>query len=589
MAAAALTAAAADNGLSSNQRLLGHTVSDNIDYEGIGFGQAGDYTIGACYGPSELQPYAGCKVVGIRLAVSRDLGRSKIYLQSVDGQNATPIQSQSQRLYSGWNNIFFNGDGYEIKEGDRLFYGFDYTETDDMVTAKQGAICVTGENAIDSFMLLQGGKVYDVTGGGALCISLIVDASSLPEDDMAVTFFDTGFKYKSSKDKMECFLQLTNTGRKPVTSYRMGYCFDDLEPQYADKEESIECGESTTWQNVIAIPADLGIGAHTFKAWVAAVNGVELTENTSRGKSSNFALYANSVVRGKALFEAYNNLSSPYASTFNKVVEAVEAENADVLSVVNVYAPGTTFGVAEAGYLHDWYAYTLPSFTINRSYFPAENHIAYDINDYILAMPEALVNAMLSDMVTQDLGNPSFATLDVSNSFDVASRKLTTKVSGTLLEEAAAIYGNVGVTLMMVEDGVTSFSKSSDNVFRGFVGSPYGDPLAESVGDYEAEFSTVLPSGWNPQKMEVVAFLTKQLPENAEMTENELKDYDVINAASAKVIDPSGVDGIVAEEEAGEAEYFTLSGVKVDAASLQPGVYIRKAGGKARKFIKGAW
>ena len=31
MAAAALTAAAADNGLSSNQRLLGHTVSDNID------------------------------------------------------------------------------------------------------------------------------------------------------------------------------------------------------------------------------------------------------------------------------------------------------------------------------------------------------------------------------------------------------------------------------------------------------------------------------------------------------------------------------------------------------------------------------
>ena len=105
-------------------------------------------------------------MVGIRLAVSQDLGRSKIYLQSVDGQNATPIQSQSQRLYSGWNNIFFNGDGYEIKEGDRLFYGFDYTETDDMVTAKQGAICVTGENAIDSFMLLQGGK-FTMSRGAA--------------------------------------------------------------------------------------------------------------------------------------------------------------------------------------------------------------------------------------------------------------------------------------------------------------------------------------------------------------------------------------------------------------------------------------
>ena len=57
--------------------------------------------------------------------------------------------------------------------------------------------------------------------------------------------------------------------------------------------------------------------------------------------------------------------------------------------------------------------------------------------------------------------------------------------------------------------------------------------------------------------------------------------------------DPSGIDEIVIDEEAEDvdapAEYFNLHGVRVNAESLTPGIYIVRKGGKVRKVaINGA-
>ncbi|MBD5246282.1 MAG: hypothetical protein HDS55_05945 [Barnesiella sp.] len=47
----------------------------------------------------------------------------------------------------------------------------------------------------------------------------------------------------------------------------------------------------------------------------------------------------------------------------------------------------------------------------------------------------------------------------------------------------------------------------------------------------------------------------------------------------------TGVEGVAADAENGEAEYFNLNGVKVDADNLVPGLYIRRSGSKAEKVV----
>ena len=45
----------------------------------------------------------------------------------------------------------------------------------------------------------------------------------------------------------------------------------------------------------------------------------------------------------------------------------------------------------------------------------------------------------------------------------------------------------------------------------------------------------------------------------------------------------TGVGSVAVED--GEAEYYTLSGVKVSADSLVPGIYVRRQGGVSEKVV----
>ena len=85
-------------------------------------------------------------------AAAVDLGRTRLFLSGVDANEAvTPIHSQTQRIYEGWNEVFFNGDGFEITGDEGLFYGFDYKETQQMLDNEKGGIPSTGADNTGSF------------------------------------------------------------------------------------------------------------------------------------------------------------------------------------------------------------------------------------------------------------------------------------------------------------------------------------------------------------------------------------------------------------------------------------------------------
>ena len=78
-------------GLGENQRVIGYTLTDDIDINGAAFGTAGTYTIGAILTPDLLTYYAGCRIIGIRLAAAVDLGRTRCFLYSIGDNTMTSL------------------------------------------------------------------------------------------------------------------------------------------------------------------------------------------------------------------------------------------------------------------------------------------------------------------------------------------------------------------------------------------------------------------------------------------------------------------------------------------------------------------
>ncbi len=602
-AAAALTgfsAGAADNGLSANQQLVGYTVTDNVDISGAVFGTPGTYTVGALLDPASLSFYKTCKVVGVRLNAAVDLGRTRVFVNSVNSDNELEeIFSQRQKLYEGWNNIFFNGEGYEITGEDTLFFGFDYVETQDMLDAEKGGISSVGYDTSDSFLLYRNNQLYPVTGVGKLCVQLIVDVTNLPTYNMQISYLDTGFKYKKKGETVEMYTIVRNVGKSAVKNFTMGIRSDNQEPIYVDVDANLLPGETFDWQYNLPLSADIATGAHTLNVFVAKADGENLPVTDQSGQTVTYAIYENTLKRDKVYLEVYTSQNLLNSYYINKLIPLVRESAGDVFCVTQVHEPSTSLAVNEANYLHNLYAYTVPSFTVNRAYFPGEAHIAYDFNDYYNMLPENMLAEILTEIVLQDYYNPCFAGIDVSGTYNSDNRELTIHVEGDVLPEAKAIYGDLALTVMLTEDGVIGSQKilsplgrekdeknyEHSNVLRGFATAPLGDKIDISDDKYSVDLKKIIPADWTPGNMSLIAFITKA---GTDINSLNCKDYDILNANSFKVEDTSGVVEIPASDTERRVEgYYTIDGLNIDPDRAGEGLYIiRYTDGTTRKIMK---
>ena len=534
-------------GLSATQRAVGYAQGDSITLNGGRIGSAGTFPLGAIIGADILENYAGCKVVGIRFASAVALGRTRVFLYPVtdDGFiDETSAIEKTQRTYEGWNNIFFNGEtSYEIQGDEELLVGYDYVETADMVAAETGGICSYGESSGSEFMLYgnfgSGEGWYSSNNMGCLCVQLIVDVSSLPEKDLDIIYFDSGFRYKQRGESVELYTVVANVGRSEVSQFTAAYRLD-----------------ATT---------------------------------------VNFYVYANPLERQKVYVEQYTDqdisLSADVNTAFSKVTGV-----ADKMVMVNVYAPDNLLAIPESNYLDGLYAYTRPSFTLNRAYFPGEDYIAYDINYYVMAYP-SFVPGILGNLIAQDIASAAFATVDIAAEYDEQTRQLSVDVSGDLSPDAEAMFGDIAVTVLLTEDNVTAAQRIinpannrettnaryvHNHVLRQYVTSPIGDVVPMADNRYTGHFTTTLSDNWKAEDVKVVAFVTRAADA---VTDDNVLEMDVVGAndfALSTIV--SGINDLSLDpSQTSTPDYFTLDGRHVGAAPTQPGIYILRQGGQCRK------
>jgi len=593
-------AAHAQSGLSDTQRVLGYSLTDSITNKGIPFDKSGTFPIGALLPAEAVAPYVGCKVVGIRFAVSQSIGRTRVFLNEVGENGLIELQSKIQKTYEGWNNVLFNGDGVTINGGEKFMFGYDYQQTDEMTQAEEGAICTVGTGVTGGFLIYtstsEGEGFIPVTGAGDLCLQLIIDVSSLPRYDMRMTFLDTGFKYKEPGETIDMLTNIKNVGRDSLTSFVMAYQIDDEPAVETVVTEAIPSGVLTDWKIEVPLSQNIATGMHTIKAFIKSLQGKDLPNDTEKSMTRQFAIYRNTVSRSQVYMEVYTDQESPYVNAFDNAVKKV-TESFPHVCVANVFRSGNSLAVDGAAYLHELYAYDYPTFTSNRSYYPGEAYIAYDLNDYLLQIPVEYTSGIIGDVVSQDLEFPSFATISVAATYDEASRQMTIKADGNMLEEARTIYGDVALTLLLTEDKVkspqtiynellgrvtTSKNYSHDHVLRAFITAPTGKTLTpDADGRYSEQVVYTVPAEFVPENLQVIALLTKATDE---VTDDNVLEEDIINANSIALSTVLGVHSAVTAPRT--SHYYSLDGKRLDTLRGHRGIIIeQQSDGSHRKVM----
>lgn len=586
--------------LASTERALGYTDGDSISVKGVYVGEEGTFNVGALLTPQSLANYAGCKIVGMRFALSQSIGKTSAYIYKVESNQASELVNATvRRTQDGWNEVRFNSaQEYTIGGDEQLLFGFAYNETADMATSQNGALCFyTPKNANTNAALIQKGDgFYTIDDLGNLCVQLIVDVSSLPEKDVKLESLLAGNKYRKAGDKVDAFMMYSNTGLQDISSVRFGYSLDDGAVEYVEKSEAVKAGASASVEKLITLPANLSAGAHQLKFFVDQVDGETVAESSRSEAVDRFVTYTESLSRQKHYVEQYNSQMSYLAPFVNEAM--TEAGRKDNACLVNVYRSGDVLALDASAYLEPLYAYTYPCFTIDRFYFMGENYIAFDVNDYAQIMP-SLVGDAVDMLVKEADANPAFASVDIAPVYDSQTRSLTVTVSGTAVDELPQVMGDLGMTLMLAEDNVVSNQSVvsgqrvvnnqkyvHNQVLRAYLTPATGDKMTISEGKYSATYSYTLPTTWKAEDMQVVAVASKYL---TEVTDDNVLDADITNAMSVPLQKNSNAIGGVYADSAEMANYadgiYTIDGVRLTGKTLQKGLYIVRKDGQTHKIM----
>lgn len=439
-------------------------------------------------------------------------------------------------------------------------------------------------------------KTYITALFMAQCFALSaqqVHVGSLRTDfkkDVELTTLMAGNKYQKAGSKLVAFIGYSNKGLEDISSLRLGYRFDDGEATYIDCNNELKVNATGSAIANITIPASLAAGPHKLSVFVDNIEG-ETPENTHGDKiENNYVIYTKSLEHQMTYVEQYCSQNSQYANLVNSGMDA--AAKSGYISLVNVYKDGEPLAAEGASNLEKLYAYTYPCFTVNRFYFSGENYIAYDVNDYAY-LPD-FAQTSVKDIVAEVRNtNPAFATVNVTSTYSPDTHQVTLDVTGDVSDEAKLAYGDIGLTLMAVENGVKAKQLLSDgtvdnnyvhnHVLRAYITNPNGERMDVVDGKYSKSYTYIVPTKWNIDNMDVVATVGKYAPK---VDDSNVLDVDITNAAIVKLT--GGVSGITNVKAGGASTaadgIYTINGTRVNDAKAK-GIYIVRKDGVARKVV----
>lgn len=460
----------------------------------------------------------------------------------------------------------FVGWGTNAKSAKNVYpYAFDYKSVDDYYCDWLG-------------YEYQGSWVWRQRGAevGNYCIWVLLEGNALPTNDLAIT----SIKIPNNVEPNASFtveMNFENVGSNDITEFAIQTIIDGVESDPIPLTPQDPIKKRGTARVRVLRSVDVIGNNIPVTAKILSVNGTpDSNQDNDEMTAYTLSMNAGDGFKRNVLVEEFTGTWCGYCPRGWVGMEDMRAKYTDGTFVPACVHFNDRMATATYNDLMNAVNAQYPSALINRIYLTDPSP------DYLEAAYQKQITL------------PAFAKISVEADYDSETRVINIKSKTRFATPDKTHYI---VNYVITSDNLgpydqqNYYASGNEGPMGGFENMPnpvslmfndvalelqsgfkVGEDSVEDGIDYENTSTYTLGEQYDPKNIHVIAMVVNPLTSHAE------------NSVILYHLDGLGVDAI-ATDNAGEAEYYTLEGLKVGKDALTPGLYIVRKGGKASKVI----
>ena len=533
----------AANAAEDHSMLLGNGQNKSVTMTQVSNGvKAG----AALHYPAEtMQTFSGCCITELHIDINKATGKDSLRVFITRNLQDEPLYEQRYTVaQKGWQTLVLE-QPFAI-DGSELFIGYEV----------EGQRYLQYSNRIvDGFEewirhKSDGWKKY--TDLYSASMYAVVSGEQLPERNIVLQHCVLP-AYTKQGEEMVFKGSFFNMASTAVNS---------LDIEILDRGEVVETVNVETIQTEprqqgsfqIAGGASLAAGSHELQLHVKAVNGRGDLDDSNNYSRTTSLLCCLDLVPRNILLEVFSTEKCTNCPSKHEVITKAMASKENVIEVVHHAGFYDDQFTVDASREYEWF------YQKDRLYAPAvmmdrtaltDNHPDIFTEQVAIFSPST---STLETVYAEQNATPAYAHIQLSGSYDSATRTLSMDVKGSSIE-GMPLPDSLRLNLFLTEDSLFTMTQAgaTGNYYhrhslRQCVTPTWGEAIEKNAeGGFETErhYEVTLPENWNEQKMEMVAFISA-----ANTSDNT--QAQVLNSCSKSVeeVIAAGISSPCAEREA---------------------------------------
>ncbi len=551
LAAMLLPLAASALSLEPNQRIMGHYTTDDIELTN-GWGKSfltGVNPIATDITYEELAVFQGSKIVAFRVGLAESAPVTRVFVMPL-GTNGKPTGEITEWECSvsdkGWNLIELESP-YEINlpDGCGLRIGFDYEQ----LTKDSKPISAVKVGTTYPSYILRGSNWinYGVNTMGNLSLQCITENDNYPQYIMRASDFTCRKNIKVGDDLGFSF-KIRNLGAGEIAPGDLTFnvAIDGTVIKDFSNPDAVGFDMTSIIESVTTM--GLATADHTVSVTLTALKGQPVDNPITM--TGTFHTFENGYSRQMRLVEQFTSTGCTYCPQGTANIQGLCDMRNDIAWVSIHENMGNTdpFRTLQTDSITNLQGIDgFPEGSFDRT-------VGIEADNHVYAVLTVLSPTQMSTFLDYVAELPSWATVNVNSTFDAATRQAVITIDGDLVPDFDEIMGSDSkLTVYITEDGLVAPQVSGgndyvhNNVLRQALVSVKGVNIKRTGNTYKNEFTVNIPTAWNADNLNIVAFISRPLRNNA------LTDIYVTNANKRKLGESDEAPYVIGDVDGNQA------------------------------------
>lgn len=478
--------------------------------------------VAAYYESDFLKPFVGDQVIGIRVAVLKDVSASVFIKKNVEG---TPLQQKEVHLKKGWNEVLFDTPQPITQDGSyAIGYEFDNAKEVNIIGVQ--SFGRAHEHGI--YLSQYGGKYlkYSSGYGSNLMVQMIVRGRQREHfiNKLYVNKVTTQEDVKAGESS-SLTIDATNYGINSVDYIDVSYSFAGKQVDKLQLPVNLKPGETAA----IEMPLKGLVKTGLLHTEITSFNGTQLPTPLTYEQMVYY--YTKSYPRAilQEQFGTERSRITPYAQTdLNYALPGYEDKVVWIQHHVGFNEDKFTIpGSRDLLFFYGNPATYCPAMMLNRRVMKGP----YTVPTFAVPWSERI-----QELYNEELERPAFAEIALDGEYNPATRKLDIKISGNIATDQID-PNNCVVSVAVIENNIYSTTQEGledvpggegyiqQHTIRSFATEALGSaPQWGEDGHFTYHGSTVLDNSWKDNEVNIIAFVHKKA------NKVNLSDNEVYNA-----------------------------------------------------------